>query len=48
MLLKGFEFPHSTLQTEIGFTDFTHVRSLFRGHSDNILSRKVPLNKEIQ
>ena len=31
VLLKEFEFLHSTLQAEISFIDFAHVLSLFLG-----------------
>ena len=36
VLLKGFDFLHSTLQTEISLIDFAHVRSLFLGHIDKV------------
>ena len=40
VLLKEFEFLHSTLQAEISFIDFAHVHSLFLGHNDKVLKQK--------
>ena len=37
---KEFDFLHSTLQAEISFIDFVHVRSLFLGHSDKVSKQK--------
>ena len=46
MLLKQFEFLHSTLQAEISFIDFAHVRSLFLGHNDKILKQKSTIQQK--
>ena len=40
VLLKGFEFLYSTLQTKINFIDFAHARSLFLVHNDKALKQK--------
>ena len=45
VLLKGFEFLYSTLQTEINFIDFVHARSLFLVHNDKALKQKNVFNK---
>ena len=47
VLLKEFEFLHSTLQTEISFIDFAYIRSLFLGtiqqkKFNNLLKDKKP------
>ena len=47
VLLKEFQFLHSTLQTEISFIDFAYIRSLFLGtiqqkKFNNLLKDKKP------
>ena len=34
-----FGFFHSTLQVELSFNDFAHIRSLFLGHNDEVLKQ---------
>ena len=46
MLLKEFEFLHSTLQGEISFIDFAHVRSLFLGDNDKVLKQKSTIQQK--
>ena len=45
MLLKEFEFLHSTLQAEIIFIAFAHVRPLFLGHNDKALKQKSTIQQ---
>ena len=45
MLLKEFEFLHSTLQAEIIFIVFAHVRPLFLGHNDKALKQKSTIQQ---
>ena len=40
VLLKDFEFLHSTLQEEISVTEFAHARSLVSGHNDKVFKQK--------
>ena len=40
VLLKEFEFLHSTLQAGVNFIDFAHLHSLFIGHNDKVLKQK--------
>ena len=46
VLLKEFEFLHSTLQGEISFIDFAHVRSLFLGDNDKVLKQKSTIQQK--
>ena len=46
MLLKEFEFLHSTLQGEISFIDFAHVCSLLLGHNDKVLKQKNTIQQK--
>ena len=46
VLLKEFEFLHSTLQAEIRFIDFAHVRSLLLGHNDKILKQRSTIQQK--
>ena len=46
MLLKEFDFLNSTLQAEISFIDFVHVRSLFLGDNDKGLKQKSTIQKK--
>ena len=46
VLLKGFDFLHSTLQAEISLIDFAHVRSLFLGHNDEVLKQKSTIQQK--
>ena len=45
MFLKEFDFLHSTLQVEISFIDFAHVRSLFLGSNDKVLKQKSTIQQ---
>ena len=45
MLLKEFDFLHSTLQEEISFIDIAHVPSLFLGHNDKVLKQKSTIQQ---
>ena len=46
MLLKELEFFHSTLQVEISFIDFAHVRSLFLRHNGKVLKQKSTIQQK--
>ena len=46
LLLKQFEFLHSTLQAEIRFIEFAHVRSLYFGHNDKVLKQKSTIQQK--
>ena len=46
VLLKEFDFLHSTLQAEISLIDFAHVRSLFLGHKDEVLKQKSTIQQK--
>ena len=45
LILKEFDFLHSTLQAKISFIDFAHVRSLFLGHNDKVLKQKSTIQQ---
>ena len=46
VLLKESEFLHSTLQVEISFIDFAHVRSLFTGDNNKVLKQKSTIQQK--
>ena len=46
MILKEFEFFHSTLQEKINVIEFAHALSLVSGHNDNVLKQKSTIQQK--
>ena len=46
VLLKEFDFLHSTLRAEVSLIDFAHVRSLFLGHNDKVLKQRSTIQQK--
>ena len=46
VLLKEFDFLHSSLQTEVSLIDFAHVHSLFLGHNDKVLKQRSTIQQK--